>query len=71
MSIHTQLDLLVSRQKPRLLKGALVLIGVTVAAACGDFLDVDNESEILDQDLNTVQAIGPVVAGVAGDFGAM
>jgi hypothetical protein len=34
-------------------------------------LDVDNESEILDQDLNTPTAIAPVVAGVAGDFGAM
>lgn len=44
---------------------------VIATAACDGLLDVDNESEILDQDLNTPQAIGPVVAGVAGDFGVM
>lgn len=44
----------------------LLLIGV---GACEGLLDVDNESDILDEDLDDPAAIGPIVAGVAGDFG--
>jgi starch-binding outer membrane protein, SusD/RagB family len=68
MSIRGQLVIKGSSRRFALV---LALIGLSVSAACNGFLDVDNESDILDQDLNTVQAIGPVVAGVAGDFGAM
>jgi starch-binding outer membrane protein, SusD/RagB family len=50
---------------------AVLVLGLSTLTACNDLLDVDNEGEILDGDLNTVQAIAPVVAGVAGDFGAM
>jgi hypothetical protein len=53
------------------LLSALIVPGLSALTACNDFLDVDNEGEILDGDLNTIQAIAPVVAGVAGDFGAM
>jgi len=45
-------------------------LAVLLVAGCGDLLDVDNESDILDEDLNTPDAIAPVVTGVAGDFGA-
>lgn len=48
-----------------------LLVMTFLAAGCDGFLDVDNESDILDQDLNTPDAVAPVVAGVAGDFGAM
>lgn len=58
-----------TNRRVRSLAMAFVLLFAT--AGCGDLLDVDNESDILDQDLNTPQAIGPVVAGVAGDYGAM
>jgi len=53
------------------LLGALLVLAIGTSTACSGMLDVDNESEILDGDLNTFQAIAPVVAGVAGDFGAM
>lgn len=46
-----------------------VFLLVASMGACDGILDVDNESDILDQDLDDPQAIGPVVAGVAGDFG--
>lgn len=59
----------VSRSRKRSL--ACVCAALFAATACDGMLDVDNESEILDQDLNTPQAIAPVVAGVAGDYGAM
>ncbi|MGH7462546.1 MAG: hypothetical protein ACREMA_16175, partial [Longimicrobiales bacterium] len=55
----------------RALLGALLVLALGTSTACKGMLDVDNESEILDGDLNTIQAIAPVVAGVAGDFGAM
>ncbi len=48
------------------------LVAASVLAAipgCSGLLDVDNESDILDEDLNTPDAIGPIVAGVAGEFG--
>jgi starch-binding outer membrane protein, SusD/RagB family len=48
-----------------------VLAFGTAVSACDGMLDVDNEGDIGDEDLNTPQAIGPVVAGVAGDFGLM
>lgn len=50
---------------------AAIFAALLLVTACDGLLDVDNESDILDQDLNTPQAIGPVVAGVAGDYGAM
>src|SRR5688572_31739796 len=59
------------RHTGRVLLSALIVAGLSALTACNDLLDVDNEGEILDGDLNTIQAIGPVVAGVAGDFGAM
>jgi len=49
----------------------LTFASLFAAVGCDGMLDVDNESDILDQDLNTAQAIAPVVAGVAGDFGDM
>jgi hypothetical protein len=53
---------------------ALVVLPVTLLfiaalSACSGLLDVENESDLLDEDLNTEAAIGPVVNGVAGDFG--
>jgi hypothetical protein len=48
---------------------ALALVFAAATGGCDGFLDVDNESDILDQDLNTPDAMGPVVNGVAGDFG--
>jgi len=50
---------------------SLAFASMLAAVACDGLLDVDNEAEILDEDLNTIQAIAPVVAGVAGDFGTM
>lgn len=49
---------------------AAALLFTPLVAGCGDLLEVDNESDILDDDLNTPAAIAPVVTGVAGDFGA-
>jgi hypothetical protein len=46
-----------------------VLLFAAIGTGCGNILDVDNESDILDEDLNTPAAIDPVVNGVAGDFG--
>ncbi len=71
MSLNRTLQTLGWRQIGRALGEALVVAGISASGACNDLLDVDNEGEILDGDLNTFQAIGPVVAGVAGDFGAM
>lgn len=48
--------------------GVLALCAL-VAAGCSGLLDVDNESDILDDDLNSPEAVDPVVNGVAGDFG--
>src|SRR5262245_29040375 len=59
------------RQTGRGALSAMLVLGLSTLTACKDLLDVDNEGEILDGDLSTVQAIAPVVAGVAGDFGAM
>jgi starch-binding outer membrane protein, SusD/RagB family len=69
-------DMRIDRGSERMAAGRGMSLTVAFAAAiataaCDGMLDVDNESEILDQDLNTPQAIAPVVAGVAGDFGAM
>jgi hypothetical protein len=50
---------------------SLAFASMFLAVGCDGLLDVDNESDVLDEDLNTIQAIAPVVAGVAGDFGAM
>jgi len=50
---------------------AMATCFAALSAGCGGLLDVDNESDILDQDLNTEAAIAPVVNGVAGDFGNM
>jgi hypothetical protein len=35
---------------------------------CSDIMNVENERDILDADLNTPGAVGPLVAGVAGDY---
>lgn len=53
----------------RLVGGAVWLALVISLGACDSLLDVDNESDILDDDLNTPDAILPIVAGVAGEFG--
>jgi hypothetical protein len=59
-------------RKGRLAHVAALMLFITMStASCSDFLDVDNEADILDEDLNTPDAIGPVVNGVAGDFGVM
>jgi hypothetical protein len=47
----------------------VTLLFLVALSACDGLLDVDNESDLLDLDLNSVEAIGPVVNGVAGDFG--
>lgn len=47
--------------------GALLLLASI--GGCEGLLDVDNESDILDVDLDDPGAIAPIVAGVAGDFG--
>ncbi len=47
------------------------VIGLLCVAGCGDLLDVENEQDILEQDLNSEAALGPVVAGVAGDWAEM
>ena len=51
---------------------ARTALGVTAAAfaagACGNALDVQNEQDILDVNLDTPDAIAPMLAGVAGDF---
>ncbi|MGH7506163.1 MAG: RagB/SusD family nutrient uptake outer membrane protein [Longimicrobiales bacterium] len=57
------------RPRSRLTHVAAALLSVPLMAGCGDLLDVDNESDILDEDLNTPEAVTPVVNGVAGDFG--
>jgi len=46
-------------------------VGVAVAAlagACSHMLDVQNEQDILDSNLDTPDAIAPMMVGVAGDF---
>lgn len=39
-----------------------------VGAACSHMLDVQNEQDILDTNLDTPDAIAPIMVGVAGDF---
>lgn len=47
------------------------LVALTVAlAACNGVLDVQNQQDILDTNLDNPNAIGPLLAGVAGDFSA-
>ena len=48
---------------------AALLACVTVAAAaCKGVLDVQNEQDILDVNLSSLDAIGPLLTGVAGDY---
>jgi hypothetical protein len=49
----------------------LASFALAAISGCGGLLEVDNESDILDIDLNTPDAIAPVINGVAGDFGAL
>lgn len=58
-----------NRARHAVLRPATVLVCVLALGACDGLLEVDNESDILDQDLNTPDAIPPIVNGVAGDFG--
>lgn len=41
---------------------------IVVAVGCDGLLEVENQQEISDTDLTTPDAVGPIVAGVAGDF---
>ena len=45
----------------------VVALGVALAA-CGKMLEVQNEQDILDLNLDSPDAINPMVTGVAGDF---
>jgi starch-binding outer membrane protein, SusD/RagB family len=71
MSIDVRTDGRSRRRLRRMTALACVFALGAAASACDGMLDVDNEGDIGDEDLNTPQAIGPVVAGVAGDFGLM
>jgi len=48
------------------------LLGVATLAlslgACADVLEVSNEQDILDQNLNTPEAVAPLMNGVIGDY---
>jgi hypothetical protein len=55
----------------RVARGALSCLALALslfAVGCGDLLNVSNPGQIADEDLNLPQAVGPMVAGVAGDF---
>lgn len=58
-----------SRAPRGLFMAPVTLLFLVALSACDGLLDVDNESDILDLDLNSVEAIAPIVNGVAGDFG--
>ena len=45
-----------------------IAIAAAVAGACGNMLDVQNQQDILDTNLDSPDAIAPMVVGVAGDF---
>jgi len=48
---------------------AALLVAITIgAAACKDALEVQNEQDILDPNLDSPDAIAPLITGVAGDF---
>lgn len=52
--------------------GSRRLLGVATLAlslgACADVLEVSNEQDILDQNLNTPEAVAPLMNGVIGDY---
>ena len=53
----------------RLTRAALgAAVAALAAGACGNALDVQNEQDILDVNLDTPDAIAPMMTGVAGDF---
>ena len=45
-----------------------VTVAAFAAGACGNMLDVQNEQDILDSNLDSPDAISPILVGVAGDF---
>jgi len=49
-------------------RAALGMAIALVATACNNMLDVENEQDILDTNLDTPDAIAPMMVGVAGDF---
>ena len=45
-----------------------IAIAATAAGACSNMLDVQNQQDILDTNLDSPDAIAPMLVGVAGDF---
>ena len=52
----------------RLGRTATWVTAVALGAACSNMLDVQNEQDILDLNLDTPDAIAPIMVGVAADF---
>ena len=46
---------------------AALSLALTVGA-CGDVLEVSNEQDILDENLDTPEAVTPLMNGVIGDY---
>lgn len=47
---------------------AVPLALMLALGACDDLFTVENEQNILDEDLNSADAVAPIVAGAAGDY---
>ena len=57
-----------TRQLGRLARLVVGVSAALAASACGHMLDVQNEQDILDVNLDSPDAIAPMLVGVAGDF---
>ena len=59
------------RKRSPLCRWLVLAVSAFALSACSGLLDVENESQILEQDLDQEAALDPVVNGVAGDWAAM
>ena len=59
------------RKRSPLCRWLVLALSAFALSACSGLLDVENESQILEQDLDQEAALDPVVNGVAGDWAAM
>ena len=68
MTGNMEHNMMTMRALGRLGRMAAWVTAVALGAACSNMLDVQNEQDILDNNLDTPDAIAPMMVGVAADF---
>ena len=61
-------DAMMNRSSPAVRRLAAALSLALTVGACGDVLEVSNEQDILDENLDSPEAVTPLMNGVIGDY---